>query len=270
MRLLLFSLLLFCLPQLLKHDFKIPPQMREIGFNSNWETGAPSEEILQVLCQPFTYLTHGNQSTVFVSQDEKYVLKLFRYTRSRFPLIQKIKCALAQWTNQKPKRDLYTKTTQTLDAAYLAYTEAQEFTQVLFCHLNLSEGKLPVVRLGKVRLNLDRYRFVLQKRAEPFKEALLKAKQDPQRMHHLIDSLVALIMERSALGIRNSDPNLGPNFGFLNDEAVEIDFGNYRKAPQQPQEIANYLLRLEHWLQQNAPEYIDYLHTKQYDSVSST
>ena len=193
------------------------------------------------------------------------MLKLFRYTRSRFPLIHNIKCAFAKWMGRKPKKDLYTKTNKTLDAAYLACTEAQEFTQVVFCHLNLSVGKLPMVRLGKVWLHLDRYRFVLQKKAMPFKETLLQAKKDPQRMRRLIDSFVALVQDRSALNIRNADPNLGPNFGFLNERAVEIDFGNYRKAPQLPEEMGNYLLRLEHWLQQNAPEYVDYLHTKRYD-----
>jgi hypothetical protein len=247
---LLFLVSLLFLPQFMKSDFKVPPTFSQIPNRPEWQS-TPSPEILAILNQPFTYLAHGNQSTVFTSHDGQYVLKLLRYTRSRFPLIHNLKNAL----HNKPKHDLFTKLNKTLHAAHLAATEASAFTQVVYCHLNLTENQLPLAHLASHTLPLDRQRFILQRKVTPFKEALLAARNNPEEMHQLIDSFIALIHNRSSLDIRNSDPNLGPNFGFLNGNAVEIDFGNYRKAPQQPHEINAYITRLEHWLAKNAPEY---------------
>src|SRR4051812_49432289 len=49
-----------------------------LGLN---ETIHPGEDIKkqasEILKQPFTYLSHGGQSTVYESQDKKYVIKFF-------------------------------------------------------------------------------------------------------------------------------------------------------------------------------------------------
>jgi hypothetical protein len=262
---LTFSSLFLSIPQFLKPEFKIPPVHLDIPLNPSWESSPPNGEILSILDQPFIYLAHGNQATVFVSEDGQYVLKLFRYSRPRFPIIQKIKSMAATLLQKKPKNDLYTKMAKTFDAAHLAYTEARDFTQVLFCHLNLTDKQLPTVSLKARRLYtlpMDKHRFVLQKKVAPFKETLLCARKNPEEMHRLIDGLIDLLQNRIAQGIRNSDPNLAPNFGFLDGKAVELDFGNYRKAPPRLNEMSDYLLRLEHWLKKNAPEYVEYLRIK--------
>ncbi len=268
MRTILLFLFFLSLPQFLKHNFKLPPHLN-IPYHSEWEIPPPDEKILSILDQPFSYLARGNQSTVFESQDGKYVLKLFRYTRPRFPFVQNTKYFAAKLIQKKPKNDLFTKVAKTFTAAHMACTQASQYTQVLFCHLNLSENQLPTIQLKADRiynLRLDQYRFVLQRKVSPFKETLLSAKNDPEKMHKLIDSFVKLLVDRASIGIRNADPNLGPNFGFLEDQAVEIDFGNYRKGSN-PQEITNYLTRLGHWLADNAPEYIAFFNDLRYDSL---
>lgn len=245
--LLLFSFFLY-LPQLLKPPFKLhEPKM---AHHSAWETPPPSLTIHAILSQPFTYLAHGNQVTVFASSDGQYVLKLFRYNRSRFPLLHTLK----NFFHKKPKNDLSTKIQKTFQAAHLAATRAAPFTQVLYCHLNLTEHLLPTVQLHGHRtftLPLDKARFVLQRKATPFAEALLSHQNDPLALQQMIASLTTLIQERSALGIRNADPNLAPNFGFIGLQAVELDFGNYRSTPPSPQDLPNYLHRLDTWLHKN-------------------
>lgn len=261
-KLLLISLLFLSIPQFMKREFKLPPIHAGIPTNPKWDTPPPTDPILAILNQPFVYLTRGNQSTVFQSEDGKYVLKLFRYKRSLFPLIHKFK----NWFKKKPKQSFLSKADKTFNAAHLAYTEASEHTQVIYCHLNLTNNLLPITQLkaGKTyTVPLDAYRFALQKKVNPFKETLLSARAQPEEMHRLIDSFVELLIDRSRLNIRNSDPNLGPNFGFLEGKAVELDFGNYHKVSpdleRKKAEISNYLIRLEHWLEDYAPEYIEYL-----------
>lgn len=257
--LLALSSLLF-LPCLIKKNFKPPPTYLPLAAHPQWDN-APSEEVLSILSQPFTYLARGNQATVFESRDGKYVLKLFRYRRPRFPISHAIKSWCAKRHRKTPKADLFTKMEKTLSAAHLALTEARPFTQVVYCHLNPTKNQLPTVPFHAQRtfhLPLDRYRFAIQKKVIPFKPALLAAKDNPEKIHRLIDSFIRLIHQRAAAGISNSDPNLSPNFGFLGEEAVEIDFGNYRKCsdPKESQaEIDRYLDRLEEWLSKNAPEY---------------
>ncbi len=271
-RLLLLSALFLSIPTLMKRDFKLPPTyIDRYPSNPKWETPAPQEELLSILNQPFLYFAHGNQSTVFASQDGKYVLKLFRYKRSLFPLLHNCK----NWFKKKPKQSLVDKLEKTFNATHLAYTEASPFTQVIYCHLNLTQRQLPVIELQagrKYEVPLDQYRFVLQRKVASFKETLLAAREDPEKMGRLLDSFLQLLINRSSLNIRNSDPNLGPNFGFLGEQAVELDFGNYHKISPNPemrrQEIENLVQRLEEWLGVNAPEYVNDLRLKSAISYS--
>lgn len=258
----LFILVALCLyvPQFNKRDFKIPPIHTDLQRNPNWDVPPPNSEILQILAQPFFYLSQGGQSTVFESQDGKYVLKLFRYRPTLFPIIHKFKNLI----HRKKQQDFKSKMEKTFNAAHLAYAEASDFTQVVYCHLNLSKDLLPKIQLNADRIyhiDLDQYRFVLQKKVDSFKEALLSAQSNPDQMRQLIDSLISLLVKRSALNIRNTDPNLEPNFGFLNGNAVELDFGNYVKIVPNPEtrkrEIENYLNRFAHWLEKNDPGSLD-------------
>ncbi|OGN56213.1 MAG: hypothetical protein A3D96_02030 [Chlamydiae bacterium RIFCSPHIGHO2_12_FULL_44_59] len=260
MKTLLFVLLSLSIPFFFKKEFRLPPICKVIPpYHADWDS-TPTKEILDILQQSFSYLSSGNQTTVFISADRQYVLKLFKYNRSRFPLLHK-------WKNRfkkKPKDSLLTKMNKTCQAAYLGCGIAQAFTQGIYAHLNVSQGSLPQVELifrgRKYAAVLDRYRFILQKRVTPFKEALLSARGDSAKMKRLIRSFTLLLVHRSSLNICNSDPNLGPNFGFLEEEAVELDFGNYHIIPRDPkrriEEYDKLMDRFEEWVQKNTPEYL--------------
>ena len=259
LKLILIAICFLSIPFIYKKEFKLPPIHAHIPFNPNWAMPSLSDEMLQILQSPFTYFAKGNQSTVFLSADGKYVLKLFRYRRSIFPTLTAVK----NWMKKKAKLSLKEKLMKTFNATHLAANEGKEFTQVVYCHLNLTKHELPCVTLkvGKKSyyLPLDHTRFVLQKKVDPFKKALLSAKNNPEEMHRLMESFAKLLLERSKANISNSDPNLGPNFGFLEGQAVEIDFGNYRKvAPnqrRQKEELSRFLISLETWMSKRAPEY---------------
>ncbi len=261
-RLIVFLAVSLSLPYALKRDFKLPPSLKNFPSNPNWEMPPPTDDVLDILKGSFSYFSKGNQSSVFVSEDGKYVLKLFRYNRSLFPMMHWLKNG---W-KRKPKLTLQKKLEKTFNAAYLAAHEGQEFTQVLYCHLNLTENLLPTatlrVKKKTFQLPMGRVRFALQKKAEPFKAKLIEAKENREKMQQLIRSFATLLVKRSQKNIRNSDPNLGPNFGFLGNEAVEIDFGNYQKITpnrkKQKEEVSHFLISLEQWLAKCAPEYLEF------------
>jgi len=268
LRLSLVCLFFLSALSLAPHRIKTPFSLAWVPFQQEWEIEPLSLEeekkISAILERPLTYLSKGNQSYVFESEGGEYVVKFFRYRFTRFKVIHFCQTVLYSHILHKKTKDSFdVKINKTCKAARLAFVEAQKFTQVVFCHLNLTQKTLPIVKItipkGTYSIPLDRYRFVVQKKVTPFVRAMQEARKEPSKMKVMINSFLALIEERSRLGISNTDPNLGPNFGFLEDQAVEMDFGNYRKISDQhisQRELEGFKSRLRHWLEKNAPEYV--------------
>ena len=212
--------------------FKLAKMRLEQPFRSDWVV--EGEIPCAILEQPFTYLDRGAQCYVFASQDDKYVVKLFRY-------------------DQRQKVDTQEKIEHLFKACTLAYNKAREETGLIFLHLNCTEGELPILHatgpIGQsLRIPLDRYRFAIQKKATPFGKAMCDA-ESPEAMQKLINAFLATLRSRIDKGLRNSDPAIGRNFGFLDGRAIEIDFGNYSEngIPEE-EEMQMYLRRLQTWL----------------------
>jgi hypothetical protein len=224
------------------------------------------EELAVILSQEFSYLSRGSQAFVFSSHDRRYVLKLFLFDSPQHVLSHRFYSKNDPSLLQKTEE----KAIKTLEAARTAYQYLPEETGLLYLHLDPSEGMLPSIRIKgpawrRGSLSLDRYRFVLQKRARPLQDVLWESCRGRNRAEfcHRIDSLAALLDRRIQCGIYNSDPTLFDNFGFVENHAVEIDFGNYVYCPhlfkgRRPQEEkARYMGQLLKWIQLNMPEWKD-------------
>ncbi|MBU6446454.1 MAG: hypothetical protein KGQ49_03535, partial [Verrucomicrobia bacterium] len=160
-----------------------------------------------------------------------------------------------------------TQYTHLFDACTMAYHQLRVETGLIYIHLNPTQG-LPLIHckdpLGRsTHIALDPLRFVIQRRGEEFEKTLLEARTDPAKMKQRLDQWFALIQARASLGIWNQDSNLTRNFGFLEDRAIELDFGNYHtegaNAPSTEIERCRQKMRL--WLSKNAPEWIPYLNS---------
>jgi hypothetical protein len=234
--------------------FKIAKVQLEMPFCSDWNAASElsEKEAVDILEEPFRYLGKGAQCYAFLSQDEKYVLKIFRFDqkhlffgkRSKWPFEQKI--------------------SRFFEGCVLASAVASEETGLLYLHLNQTVGKLPLLMasgpLGQaLRLPLDEYRFALQKKAMPLVDGLVAARVDG-KLPERIEMIVALLESRIGRGIGNSDPSLFRNFGFLESSAIEFDFGNYVARPDLSDplnaqvEMERYIRPLRTWLEKNAPE----------------
>jgi hypothetical protein len=257
------------------HPAKLHPRLStRAEWNGPPLTRDKEAEIVRILDQPFTYFNLGSQCYVFESQDKKHVLKLFRYNRSRFSWIHYLKMGFHRTAQQRVKSSFSTKIDKTFQACSMAYRDVPECTQLVYVHLNPC-GSLPEVSLSdpvgrKWTLPLGEYRFALQRKVAPFKATLIQLNESKKmdEMKQLLDSFLALMIERTSKGIRNSDHNLWPNFGFLDGKAVEIDCGNYRKCPElshfpemRIHEMERYTTPLFLWLYKHAPEYAHYFHT---------
>lgn len=222
--------------------FRLSKLQLAFPHHAEWEI-APNPAINEILKQNFTFLGKGTQSYVFESEDGKYVIKLFRYDQP----------------SSKNKIVLL------FNACKIAYDHLQSETGLVYIHLNPTPMNLPILHFQdavyrRYEIPLDHYRFALQKRAEPFTETLVASRRNPQLMKKRLDQFLTLLKTRTGKGIFNSDPSLSRNFGFLEDQSIEFDFGNYRYShgADESAEINRFNGKLRYWLEKHAPEWISY------------
>lgn len=241
--------LFLSLPSLFKQvtcGFKVAKICIDAPFRKEWEVASDlsQETLWALLNQPFSYLDRGAQAYVFASQDGLYVLKLYRAP-----------------SNEE-------KLSKFFSASVIAYTKAKEETGLIFLHLNRTENALPMVALQgptgtTFELPLDEVRFALQKRAVPFLQALQEAHRlkDTDLLHRRIDAWLSLLERRVAKGIYNTDSAFYRNCGFLGDQAIEIDFGNYGVGEfSQVVEKERHVTRFRDWMKKHDPEVFRYVY----------
>jgi hypothetical protein len=253
MRRILFFLLvvssLLTLPAIAKrftHGFRIAKMRLEFPHHPKWEI-EPNAKVNEILKQPFHFLGKGAQCYVFESKDGHYVIKLFRYNQ---PYVA-------------------AKVIDLFNACKIAYDQLREETGLIYIHLNPTPMNLPILHckdaIGrKYQFRLDETRFAVQKKAKSFRVALGEAKENPAEMQKRIDELVSLLQARTAKGVINTDRRLSRNFGYLDNRAIEFDFGNYRTSLDldRKQEMTRYTNGLRGWLKRHAPEWVAYLDTQ--------
>lgn len=262
--LILFVSTVIWLPRIAKimtQGFRVSKLHIDLPFQPEWEVPI-DPAMIEILNQPFHYLGQGAQSFVFESEDGKYVVKFFRFDKRLFKKLSSV----CSGKKEKQRTPTLTKAFTVFNASKIAYDCLKEETGLVYLHLNATSLGLPILRcqnpIGRTfLLPLDSCRFAVQKKAILFSDALSKALQNPEEMKKRIDQLIDLLRSRTAKGVFNTDPTLVRNFGFLEDRAVEIDFGNYRSAAVHDQivEVKRYTDKLRVWLELEAPEWVEYL-----------
>lgn len=244
-----FTTAMLLLPAFAKHltdGFRVIKMRVDFPNYPEWEFPF-DPDLRSLLDQPFYYINKGSQCYVFESLDKQYVIKFFRYN--------------------DPESEL--KVFTLFNAARIAYEQLRSETGLIFIHLNRTKMDLPTIHckdaLGRsYRFKLDNYRFAIQKRAMPFQPTMQTALKDPLLIQKRLDQFVDLLFARTAKGVFNADPSLSRNFGFLEDRAIEIDFGCFRPAAVHSKEfeIERYAGKLRQWLKTEAPDWVDYLDTQ--------
>ncbi|QVL56813.1 MAG: hypothetical protein KFB93_05360 [Simkaniaceae bacterium] len=242
-----------------------------LPYHQEWDTPiaeSDQAEAKKALAQPYTYLESGSQSYVFISEDNKYVLKFFKHKRWRLspflellPLPEKLNAKRLRW-KQKKKETVYS----TFGSCITSYQEFKEETGVLFVHLNKSSlNQLITIkdRIGfKHRIELSDVEFILQRKAIPTDKYLLSLKMEGEtkEAEKALSLLLAFTVKRAEKGYSDKDPHLIRNFGFIDGKAVEIDIGGFHHDPKKDlvyfhtHEMRRIKRKLLPWLEENYPE----------------
>ena len=222
----------------------------------------------------FRYLASGAQCYAFVSDDQKYILKLFKFQHMRIPPWSQhlpLPSFLDSYRQAKlaKKRQIIS---DLFDSFQLASRYLKEETGILFLHLRKTsdfESQMTIIdKIGKQhRLDIDQTYFVLQMRADlaydKINDWMKKGKIAKARAG--IRSLVNLAATRCEKGIFDKDPDFRTNFGFVNGKATQIDIGRFSKKRIacdkticQP-EIIRITRAFRQWLRKNHEALVDVL-----------
>lgn len=252
--------------------------LSDLTFRKEWELPSLQEHelahIKAKLNQPYTFLASGGESFAFLSQDGKYVLKLFKHHHLR---IHSFLCSIKfPWGLDPFRLKLLggrappeERLQYLFNSAKIAYLTLREETALLYLHLNKSHTLNQTVTLiDKIGIAhtfpLDHLEFALQERSEllyPAFERLL-LQQDSEGIKKRIISLLTLFKNLEQKGIKDQDAKISRNFGFINEQAVRIDIGGLIQKSEPPTISIKKLKRLHDWLLPRHPALAEFFETE--------
>lgn len=223
----------------------------------------PHFSLQEAASQPYRYLDRGKQSFVFLSQDERYVLKFFdnRCLRSgKIPFLISIS-----------KKRCKKKLDRLFKGYYTASVLDPEHGGLLFMQLMPDAShQLPIKvtdRFGmKHEINLAEIPFVMQLKATPLRELISslldegKVDEAKKRLHQIFK----MYLKGYQKGMMDMDHNFMYNTGFVGDQPIRIDLGRLKesKAYKDPKVYSVdlekiFIKRLGDWLERHFPKYHD-------------
>lgn len=224
---------------------------------AEWTIPLPSPAELDAinvkLNQPFYFLNKGGQCFVFLGEDNTTILKLFKHNNTYF---------------KKGRLKLIRPNLNPIFSSHkVAYDHLKEESSLLYIHLNRTTGLHPSIQLhdkigNKYAIDLDKTEFILQKKGELLCSRL-RALMDQDLVQDAklaLDHVFTTLRTQHAKGVRDHDPALRRNFGFVDSRATILDVGSLTLDPNvtKPEvaklELQRKLENLDNWLAKHYPE----------------
>lgn len=265
----------FCLKQ--TGGFSIYGISPSHPYDKTWEISPlnprAKDEVFRALDQTFTYCNKGGQCFVFFSEDGRYVLKFLKQKLYKMPLWVRyfpIPYIIDHYRIKKKWKKL-DKLNRDFTSYKMAYEELQKETGIIYIHLNKTEElkkSLKIVdKLGiEHRLDLDKFDFILQRRAdllyEKINALMTEGKIDDAKKS--LSAVLKFIVALCKKGIHDRDPSLSTNCGFIQQEPIKIDAGLFvrddtvRTPEIYKQELIKVSNPLKKWIQDAYPSLSPY------------
>ena len=187
----------------------------------------------KILHQPFYYLKKGQQCFVFLSEDQRYVLKFLRWDKLEPPFWTK-------WVSTSKTQQLINARKQKQTADFTSYLIAarqlSKETKLVYLHLKKTDFlQTPLKIFDRIsiehHLQADDMGFILQERVDPFLPLFLEKLQQglETSLQPFLIKLLDLLESRIAQEISDSDITLQYNMGIHEGEPVLFDIGNLQK-----------------------------------------
>ncbi|NBO23931.1 MAG: hypothetical protein EBU93_01635 [Chlamydiae bacterium] len=206
----------------------------------DFETSVDKKEIDKILSQPFYLFANGGQSYVFKSEDDQYVLKLFKFHHLRIPpWIQAIPL-FGKFQEMKEKKMQFKRSI--LEKTFLSYKNAFKYFQKesLVYDMNLSNqpnryhSTLVIYDAQKIPFKLDPNitPFALQKKVDLFESKIMEKlkENDLQFVANAVSKCMDLLAKRINQGFIDNDCYLHKNIGLVGDEPMLLDIGTLERV----------------------------------------
>lgn len=276
-QLLIVIALIFALVRIyyaLTDDFRLGNITYEIPYDKNWEIASltPKEEheLDKALNQSYTYLGKGSQCYAFVSKDDQYVVKFFKFKHLRpswfvnsLPSIGPIKKYQEKQAARK-ERKLY----GVYNSYKLAYDVDRQESGVLFIQLNYSGNpQRQVVLFDKLGLkhviDLDHIAFIVQKKGEVFRDVLGESlkKGDIGSAKMRIGQVFEMYSGEYRKGVFDHDHGVMRNIGFVGDQPIHLDVGklmadeSMKDLLQAKKDLNVVANAIKHWVRSRYPQF---------------
>lgn len=234
-------LLIFIIARLYYHltdDFRLSNITYSLPYEKSWEVAeaTPEQEknLEQILDQPFYYLGKGAQSYAFRSEDNRYVLKFFKFKHLKpsffldaLPSIGYLKTYKQTQAARKEKKLL-----GVFKSYKLAYEVDKEESGLIFVQLNTQNNPTRYVtvvdKIGiKRRIELHNYPFLVQEKGETLRTVIrnLLEKSDIETAQKRFGQILDLYAVEYEKGIYDHDHGIMQNTGFIDDRPFHLDVG---------------------------------------------
>lgn len=255
-------------------DFRIANITNDIPNKPEWDVPALSAEesaaIHNILSQKFTYIGKGAQSYAFGSEDQKYVLKFFKFKHLRPSFFD-------HWLppifgiNEYQEKQLKRKTKKFMglfDGYRLAYDVHKHDSGLIYIHLRPThDWQQTVTVIDKIglerKIDLDPIVFILQEKAKTNKVVIgdLLKNGDVAGAKTKFGQVIDLYLAEYQKGILDHDHGVMHNSGFVGERPIHLDVGKLHRdeSMKQPamakQDITRILNKFDAWLTNNYPQY---------------
>ncbi|MEC7838849.1 MAG: hypothetical protein VX777_02280 [Chlamydiota bacterium] len=270
----LFTFISFRIYYRTTDDFRIGNIMHDMPHQESWEIADLSTEenslLEHIFNQKFTYIGKGAQSYAFASEDDKYVIKFFKFKHLKpswfvdnLPSISPLK-EFREIQQYKKKRKLLS----VFNGYRLAYDVHKPESGLIYVHLNKSNNLKKQVtvkdKIGFTRsINLDDVNFVVQEKVLTSRKVIFDALGDgdvalaKMYIHKLFD----LYLSEYSKGIYDHDHGVLHNTGFANGKPVHLDVGklyrdeNIHKSEYSQKDLTIVATKIAQRVYDRFPEY---------------
>lgn len=258
----------------LTDDFRLANMTYEIPHHKEWEIEPLAEtdqkKLNEILNQKFYYLGKGAQSYVFTSEDQKYVIKFFKFKHLKPSLFVDLLPAVPPFANFKIKEKLRKdrKLNSVFNGYRLAYGLHKDESALVYLHLNKTDNlKRSVVVKDKIGLthviDLDPIVFLIQEKGETLRTVMHQAlkKGDLATAKKRVRQIMDLYHSEYQKGIFDHDHGVMHNTGFVLEKPIHLDVGKLnrddtiRDVAVYKKDLQIIYNKIDKWYKDNYPEY---------------
>lgn len=213
-------------------DFQYNSITEKVEYRREWSTPVSLEDqkrLKSIVKQEFHYLGKGAQVYAFVSEDQRYVLKFFKFKHlkpspimTRLPEVGFLKTIKENYLIRKERkiRNLYL-------GYYNAFVFDRDYSGLVYLHLNPTDDLKTVItivdKIGRVhKVDLDSTVFIIQRKGrtshDVFKEAFENG--DISLASTRASQILDMYVDEYKRGVWDRDHGISHNTGFIKNHML--------------------------------------------------